>query len=223
MTISEQKALEEILKALEGQDSVFLIGCTECATVTQVGGEDQLVEMKAKLEEAGKKITGMVVADPGCHLLGLKKTLREHAQELEDADALLTLSCGTGCQTAAEAVKREKPTYTGTNTLFLGCVERFGVFSELCSACADCTLDRTGTICTVTRCAKGLQNGPCGGTTAEGKCEVDPEQPCAWYLVHEVLGPKGLESLRAYVPPKGHDRYHPRKRVIERERGGKAA
>lgn len=222
MTISEPKSMEEILEALEGQESVFIIGCTECATVTQVGGEEQVAEMKAKLEEAGKKVTGTVLGDPACHLLGLKRTLREHAQAVEEADALLAMSCGTGAQTAAEAVKREKPAHPATNTLFLGCVERFGVFTEYCSGCGDCTLDQTAAICTVTRCAKGLLNGPCGGTTAEGKCEVDPEQPCAWYLVYEAMEPTGdLESLRPYVAPKAHDRFRPRKRVIER--GGKAA
>jgi len=222
MTISEPKSMEEILAALEGQESVLLIGCTECATVTQVGGEEQLAEMKAKLEANGKRVTGMVMADPACHLLGLKKTLREHAQEVKEAEAVLAMSCGTGCQTASEAFKHEKPVHPATDTLFLGCVERFGVFSEFCSACGKCTLDQTAAICTVTRCAKGLLNGPCGGTTAEGKCEVDPEQPCAWYLVSEAMKKSGgLETLRPYREPKSYDRFHPRKRVIER--GGEAA
>lgn len=221
MTISEPKSMEEILAALEGQDSVILIGCTECATVTQVGGEEQLAEMKARLEAAGKRVTGMLMGDPACHMLGLRKMLREHAAEVEAADAVLAMSCGTGCQTADEALKHAKPVHPGANTLFLGCVERLGQFSELCSACGACTLDQTAGICTVTRCAKGLLNGPCGGTTADGKCEVDPEQPCAWYLVAEAMKAGGLDSLRPYREPKGHDRFHPRKRVIAR--GGKSA
>ena len=81
-------------------------------------------------------------------------------------------------------------------------MERQGHFRELCSACGECTLTRTAAICTVTRCAKGLQNGPCGGTTAEGKCEVSPDRDCAWYLVYEAMKSGALEPLREYVAPK---------------------
>ncbi len=201
MTISELKALEEILEYLKGQERVFLVGCSDCASVVQVGGEEQLKEMTEKLEEHGKKVTGTVIGEPGCHLLGLKRQFREHKEEIEAADALLIMSCGTGAQTAAQAV--DKPVHTASNTLFLGCVQRFGQYAELCSACGRCTLEDTGMICSVTRCAKGLQNGPCGGTTAEGKCEVDPETDCGWLLIYDKLKEQGkVEALKQYVPPK---------------------
>ncbi len=201
MTISELKALEEILGYLKGQDKVFLVGCSECATVVQVGGEPQIEEMAKKLKEVGKTVTGTVIGEPGCHLLGLKKQFREHREEVEAADALLIMSCGTGAQTAAQAI--DKPVHSATNTLFLGCVERFGQFAELCSACGSCTLEQTGNICSVTRCSKGLQNGPCGGTTADGKCEVDPEMDCGWLLIYNKLKEQdNLEGLKDYVAPK---------------------
>ena len=219
MTISELKALEEILKFLEGEDRVFLVGCSDCATVVQVGGEDELKEMAEKLKEAGKTVTGTLVAEPGCHLLNLKREFREHGSEVDAAEAVLVMSCGTGAQTAAQVT--DKPVHGATNTMFLGCVERFGQFRELCSACGDCTLERTGYICSVTRCAKGLQNGPCGGTTAEGKCEVDPETDCAWMLIYNKLKEKNaLDALRGYVPPKD-SMAHPGQRKVERA-GGKA-
>jgi hypothetical protein len=201
MTISELKALEELLEYLKGQDKVFLVGCNECATVVQVGGEPQIEEMAAKLKEQGKTVTGSVIGEPGCHMLGLRKQFREHREEIEAADALLVLSCGTGAQTAAQVA--DKPVHTATNTLFLGCVQRFGQFAELCSACGECTLERTGNICSVTRCAKGLQNGPCGGTTPEGKCEVDPETDCAWLLIYNKLKEQDrLDDLKGLVAPK---------------------
>jgi len=34
------------------------------------------------------------------------------------------------------------------------------------------------------QCPKGLLNGPCGGTTADGKCEVDPTRDCAWAMIY---------------------------------------
>ncbi len=217
MTISEPKSLEEILQVLQGQDKVFLVGCSDCATVVQVGGEDQLKEMAQKLAEQGKTITGQLVAEPGCHMLGLRKSFREHRAEIDAADSMLIMSCGTGAQTAAAVA--DKPVHTGTNTLFLGCVERFGQFKEVCSACGDCTLERTGYICSVTRCAKGLQNGPCGGTTADGKCEVSSDRDCAWLLIYNEMKERNtLESLKGYVAPK-EARTRPGQRTLSREGG----
>ena len=72
----------------------------------------------------------------------------------------------------------------------------------------------------VTRCSKGLQNGPCGGTTADGKCEVNPEMDCAWLLIYNKLKESGvgLEGLREYLPPKD-ERVHPGQRTLSRGGG----
>jgi hypothetical protein len=69
-------------------------------------------------------------------------------------------------------------------------------FLEKCSHCGACVIDDYGAICPITRCAKGLVNGPCGGTS-HGKCEVDPEMDCAWVLIHEQLKKEGREDKRA--------------------------
>jgi ferredoxin len=190
MTISEPKPLEEVLASIAGEKKVFLIGCTDCATVCQVGGEPQLLEWKKTLEENGHEVSGYLVAEPGCHLLELKRQLRSHQAEVEAADGFLIFSCGTGAQVAAQALP-EKAVHPGTNTIFLGSVQRFGQFAEFCSACGECLLETTLGICPVTRCAKGLLNGPCGGTSAEGKCEVDPETDCAWKLIYDRLSAAG--------------------------------
>ncbi len=54
-------------------------------------------------------------------------------------------------------------------------------------------LDEYGAICPVTRCPKGLLNGPCGGTN-HGKCEVDPDKDCAWVLIYNQLKKEGRED-----------------------------
>ena len=217
MTISEPKSLEEVLSSLKGQEKVFVVGCSECASVVQVGGEEQLKDMAKRLEESGKQVTGTLVAEPGCHLLNLRRQFREQREAIDAADALVILSCGTGAQTAAQAT--DKPVHTGTNTLFLGCVERFGQFRELCSACGKCTLEQTGYICSVTRCSKGLQNGPCGGTTADGKCEVSPDRDCAWLLIYKEMKERNaVDSLRGYVDPK-EAQTRPGQRTLSREGG----
>jgi hypothetical protein len=59
-----------------------------------------------------------------------------------------------------------------------------------------------GGICPVTRCAKRMLNGPCGGST-EKQCEVDAGRPCAWQLIFTRLKGIGqLDRLDEIVPPK---------------------
>ncbi|NIM05393.1 MAG: 5,10-methylenetetrahydrofolate reductase [Armatimonadetes bacterium] len=215
MIISEPKSLEQILASIEGENKVFLIGCTECATVCQVGGEPQVLEWKKTLEENGHEVTGHLIAEPGCHLLELKRQLRARQAEVDAADGFLIFSCGTGAQVAAQALAG-KSVHPATNTVFLGSVQRFGQFAEFCSACGDCILDITKGICPVTRCAKGLLNGPCGGTSEDGKCEVDPETDCAWKLIYDQLSAEGaLDRVKKMMEARDVRR-KPGRRVLAR-------
>jgi hypothetical protein len=94
------------------------------------------------------------------------------------------------------------PVLPGVNTTFIGVLESQGVFTEECAGCGDCKLATFGSICPVTRCAKKLLNGPCGGSQ-NGKCEVNLETNCAWQLIIERLQALGqLNNLRDYIPPK---------------------
>jgi hypothetical protein len=48
-----------------------------------------------------------------------------------------------------------------------------------------------------------LFNGPCGGTTGEGSCEVDKDTDCIWYLIVKRLEERGdLERLAIIQPVK---------------------
>jgi len=63
-------------------------------------------------------------------------------------------------------------------------------------------LHQYGGICPVTRCAKHLLNGPCGGSR-EDRCEVRPDRPCAWQLIYQRLKGIGqLDRLEKIEPPK---------------------
>lgn len=53
-----------------------------------------------------------------------------------------------------------------------------------CRMCGQCTLPVTGYACPMT-CPKQLRNGPCGGVTATGGCEVYPEIQCVWVTAYE--------------------------------------
>ncbi|MBM4141768.1 MAG: hypothetical protein FJ242_09890, partial [Nitrospira sp.] len=57
---------------------------------------------------------------------------------------------------------------------------------EVCAACGDCILYKTGGICPVARCAKSLINGPCGGSQG-GLCEVSKDNPCVWQKIYTRL------------------------------------
>ncbi len=219
MIITKQKAFEAILKELEGAKSVFLVGCGECATACETGGEDQVKEMTEKLTAEGKDVTGNVIPEVGCQELDVKKEFRAHKGEIEKADALLIMSCGAGCQAARSGT--EKPVFPANDTVFLGNIMRIGQFEEKCRLCGDCLLEMTGAICPVTRCHKGILNGPCGGTN-EGKCEVDPDKDCAWTLIYQQLEKEGkLSKMKEYQPPKNWNPVlKPGRLVIEREKGG---
>jgi hypothetical protein len=87
------------------------------------------------------------------------------------------------------------PIYPGVNTCFLGATEQRGLWTERCQACGQCILAYTGGICPVSRCAKRLLNGPCGGST-NGKCEISKDVDCAWQLIIDRL--KSLGRLDDY-------------------------
>jgi hypothetical protein len=59
-----------------------------------------------------------------------------------------------------------------------------------CQMCGQCALPATGYACPMS-CPKQLRNGPCGGVSAEGRCEVYPDQPCVWVLAFERAAAAG--------------------------------
>ena len=206
MIIQKQKSFEDILASLEGEQKVFLAGCADCATACKVGGEEELAAMKAKLEAAGKTVTGTAVFDTACLQGAVRQTGQEHAAEIQAADSVLVMACGTGVQTIGETLS--KPSHVGAESLFVGQVARQGKYSERCSTCGKCVLEQFEGICPVTRCAKGLLNGPCGGYK-DGKCEVDPEKDCAWVLIYKRMEERGkLDKMTAYQPPKDQSGRH---------------
>ena len=63
MIITKQKELKEITKNLAEDKKVFLVGCGECSTTCETGGEKEVLKMKEILEKEGKVVTGWVVPD----------------------------------------------------------------------------------------------------------------------------------------------------------------
>ncbi len=199
-TITKQKPWEEIVEILSGVEKVYLIGCGTCATMCQTGGKSQVLEMKDKLEGAGKQVTGWMVIPTTCDEL-TKFALEENAMDVEAADGILALTCAFGVQTLS--LYADKQVYPALNTLFIGIEEAPGQFVEVCMQCGDCVLGKSAGLCPLVRCAKSLLNGPCGGSV-EGKCGVSPDIPCVWQMIFDRLQALGrLEILEEIVPP--HD------------------
>jgi len=204
MIATKQKPFEEILSSLEGEQRIFIVGCGDCATICHTGGEEEVWAMEEKLIAHGKQVAGTTVIDVACHTLKVRNVFNELAGQIEEADGLLILACGAGVQSAAQITG--KTVHPGLDSLFLANIRRHGQFNERCSLCGECILDLTRGICPVTRCPKGLLNGPCGGAK-DGRCEVEPERECCWVEIYHRLKERGeLDRLLEYQPPKDFQR-----------------
>lgn len=203
MIIAERKPMEEIRQMIAPYKKLLLAGCATCVAVCWVGGEKEVGILASQLrldQSKGRKKISVLEAtvERQCE----KEMVEELRDKVQEVDAVLSLACGSGVQTMAEMFE-DKPVFPVVNTTFIGMPEREGLWVEMCGACGDCFLDRTGGICPVVRCAKGLLNGPCGGTRKGGKCEIDPEKDCAWVLIYRRLEKQDrLDLMRQYYTPR---------------------
>ncbi|MDD2703209.1 MAG: methylenetetrahydrofolate reductase C-terminal domain-containing protein [Candidatus Omnitrophica bacterium] len=188
MIITKQKSIDEILGYIKNDPAVFLVGCAVCATTCKTGGETEAKLLSGLLGAKGKAVTGWDILNPACYLLESKKLLRRKEKEIAAAQSIISLACGGGTQAIAEVTG--KPVYPANDTLFQGEIIRLSpqedCFEKKCTMCGECIVGITGGICPVTRCPKGLRNGPCGGSH-KGKCEVDPKRDCVWVLIYNKL------------------------------------
>ena len=201
MIVVRRKDLDEIASMVADHDRVLVAGCNTCAAVALAGGEKEVETLAAALRVKDKRegASHTYVTDV------IKRQCEpEYVEELEidDVDAVLSLGCGAGVALLAELLG--KPVYPALDTLFIGAAQGVGEWRAECSACGKCVLGATAGICPLTRCAKGILVGPCGGVN-EGKCEVDPERDCAWVLIHERLEDLDrIEDFEEILPPKDH-------------------
>ena len=200
MIVAKRKPFDEIKEMLKGYKKVLNVGCGTCVAVCLVGGEKEVAVLNAELDMARKldkdpiKL-GAFTVERQCD--------REYLEALDpmvdEFEALLSMACGAGIQFLAERYP-EKPVFPAVDTTFIGVNQGVGWYEERCRSCSSCVLGMTGGICPVTMCAKGLFNGPCGGTN-QGSCEIDKDQPCAWYLIYERLEKQGrLENMIKITP-----------------------
>jgi ferredoxin len=201
MIVAESKQLAEIMASVAPYDKLLILGCGTCVKTCFAGGEDEVATlasaMRLAFKQVGKKIKiEELTIERQCE----DEFIQEAAAAIERNDAVLSLACGAGVQDIASRFAIV-PVLPGVNTTFIGVREKPGLFIEECSGCGDCRLATYGSICPVTRCAKKLLNGPCGGSR-DGKCEVNPDTDCAWQLIIDRLKTLGqLDNIKHFIPP----------------------
>jgi hypothetical protein len=166
------------------------------------------------LEAEGKLVTGKAILDPACHLVKVKQLAYQNKAFMKNSDAILALTCGDGVQVIKDGFP-DKMVLPALDTLFLGEFERGGYFSQKCVLCGDCIIDKTDAVCPITMCAKGLLNGPCGGSKNR-KCEVDRSTDCAWILIYERLkASRRIEDMESITGPRDYSlQLKPQKVII---------
>jgi len=215
--VAQQKPLEETRRMLAPYERVLILGCGTCMTVCDAGGEREVSYLHSALRVAQAK------GGNGTHTFAEytvkrqcdREFLEPLADRVKDIDAVLSLGCGIGVQALAERFP-DMPVLPGVNTSFMGMAKEWGVWDERCAACGDCRLEDTAGICPITRCAKGILNGPCAGTK-NGKCEANKDMDCAWVLIYKRLERlHQLERMRRYYPPRNFRAIPRPKRIVSK-------
>jgi len=204
MIVGEHKPIKELLEMIEGYDNLLMVGCKGCVTVCNAGGNKEVAILAAALRIArrkqGKPVTiDELTLDRQCEpefISWLDEPVKKN-----NYDAIVSLACSIGPQYIAEAFEN-MVVLPGLNTSFMGGTVEHGIWEEYCAACGNCGIHNFGGLCPVTRCAKGLLNGPCEGSI-DGKCEVSPDMDCIWDLIYERMKALGqLDRLAKMVEAK---------------------
>jgi ferredoxin len=202
MIVAEKKPFAQIKQMVQDRSKIMILGCGTCVAVCMAGGEKEVellasqMRLSNKLENRNVEIIEATVTRQ-CD----REYIEPILEKARGCDAVISLACGVGVQYLSDLIE-EIPVYPGVNTRFIGSNEAEGVWQERCLMCGNCVLGETGGICPVAMCAKGLLNGPCGGTN-KGKCEVSTEKDCAWTLIYRRLEKQGkLDKIREIFPPR---------------------
>jgi ferredoxin len=201
MIVAKRKPFDEIMQLIKGYKKVLVVGCGTCVAVCLAGGEKEVAVLTTELD-MGRKLANNPVALGSITLE--RQCDREYLAQLDgmvkEYDALISMACGVGIQFLAERFP-DTPVFPAVDTTGLAVNQDVGWYEERCRSCGRCVLGLTGGICPVTMCAKGLYNGPCGGTN-KGSCEINADQPCAWFNIYERLKAQGrLDCIMEVQPP----------------------
>jgi ferredoxin len=201
MITAERKPLSEIKASIEPYRRILVVGCGTCVAECAAGGEKEVALLASQLRlmaaRDGREVElKEVTIDRQC----IYEFIDQVTPLVDKYEVILSLGCGAGVQAMAEVLPKMH-IIPALNTTGLAETREQGLWLEDCRGCGDCKLDRFADVCPITRCAKSLFNGPCGGSKG-GYCEVDPEVPCAWHLIVTRLEETGrIDSMDEIEPP----------------------
>ncbi len=203
-----RKPEAEILKAVDKYHKIIVAGCNGCAKACKTGGDAQVASMAEQLRMNGKDVVLEFTPERTCYINHTLASLEGKEKQLKESEAIVVLGCGGALQVVRQATEEMGLTIPVKIALdSVGHMDTVvaGILAiEQCQECGECVLNETGGICPVTKCAKSLLNGPCGGAE-NGKCEVDRDRDCAWVLIYNRLAALGeLDSLSGYKEPKDY-------------------
>ncbi len=215
MIKAKRKPIEEIIEVIGPYTRILNVGCGGCVSVCLAGGQREVNTLNAELalhvkkNELVKRISGSTI-ERQCN----DRFLEELDEKVPLYDCILSMACGAGVQNMAQRFSGI-PIFPVVNTVSIGVDKDLGMYEEKCRACGHCVLGYTGGICPVTRCSKGLFNGPCGGTNGES-CEISKEVPCAWFDIYNRLkGQNRVNDIIKVQPPMEWQNQTPRTIIQE--------
>ena len=176
------KSTQGLSSVLQNTDHVFVLACNKCYKEFATANETECEDCLAIASCQNMNITGSAKMDFLCNKTLTAKKLLEMIPE--GTESVLVASCGLGVQTVADIL--DIPVYAAADSIHYNGHHGMALTEKSCGACAQCYLNITGGICPVVDCAKGLLNGQCGGAK-NGKCEENPEKPCAWQMNQDRL------------------------------------
>jgi ferredoxin len=202
MVKATRKPLQEIFDTVKGYQRVLVVGCGGCTSVCLAGGQREVLELADELSQCARKAHVLqqyatFVTERQCN----PEFLADIEDRVKNADCLVSMACGAGAGSMAD-VYPSAPVFPALDTMFIGVDVDVGLYEERCRSCGQCVIGDTGGICPVTRCSKGVMNGPCGGTGDDGTCELGEGIHCAWHDIYERLKLQGrLANMMIVRPP----------------------
>jgi len=198
MIVAHRKNVQDLKSILSAHKRILVLGCGGCVTVCLAGGEREVGMLSSALRIAFRvDDQEHEVVEATIERQCENEFIEDILEEVQKADAVLSLACGAGVQAIAERYPNV-PVYPGLDTKFIGILQEQGIWAEKCAACGKCVLGKYGAVCPLTRCSKGLLSGPCGGSR-DGRCEVSPDTECGWQLIYDRM--KAIGQLDKLLEP----------------------